>query len=92
MRAYRRAYGRTRLTRAQCTAALCSQAVSDIIRTTLGPRSMLKMLLDASGGASLRRAAACALAGKRCAWRLARVASLTRAGTPLPPPAAQASC
>ena len=26
------------------------QAVSDIIRTTLGPRSMLKMLLDASGG------------------------------------------
>ncbi len=28
-----------------------SQAVADIIRTTLGPRSMLKMLLDASGGA-----------------------------------------
>ena len=27
------------------------QAVADIIRTTLGPRSMLKMLLDASGGA-----------------------------------------
>ena len=26
------------------------QAVADIIRTTLGPRSMLKMLLDASGG------------------------------------------
>lgn len=31
---------------------LCShcQAVADIIRTTLGPRSMLKMLLDAAGG------------------------------------------
>ena len=29
------------------------QAVADIIRTTLGPRSMLKMLLDASGGAGL---------------------------------------
>lgn len=26
------------------------QAVADIIRTTLGPRSMLKMLLDANGG------------------------------------------
>jgi len=26
------------------------KAVADIIRTTLGPRSMLKMLLDASGG------------------------------------------
>lgn len=26
------------------------QAVSDIIRTTLGPRAMLKMILDASGG------------------------------------------
>ena len=28
------------------------QAVADIIRTTLGPRSMLKMLLDATGGTS----------------------------------------
>lgn len=27
-----------------------AQAVSDIIRTTLGPRSMLKMLLDPNGG------------------------------------------
>jgi T-complex protein 1 subunit gamma len=27
-----------------------AKAVADIIRTTLGPRSMLKMLLDASGG------------------------------------------
>jgi len=27
--------------------------VSDIIRTTLGPRSMLKMILDASGGTCL---------------------------------------
>ncbi|KAK6137467.1 hypothetical protein DH2020_028824 [Rehmannia glutinosa] len=27
-----------------------SKAVADIIRTTLGPRSMLKMLLDAAGG------------------------------------------
>ena len=26
------------------------QAVSEIIRTTLGPRSMLKMLLDPMGG------------------------------------------
>lgn len=29
---------------------LLLQAVADIIRTTLGPRAMLKMLLDASGG------------------------------------------
>ena len=27
----------------------CLQAVADIIRTTLGPQSMLKMILDASG-------------------------------------------
>ncbi|XP_039006160.1 T-complex protein 1 subunit gamma-like [Hibiscus syriacus] len=27
-----------------------SKAIADIIRTTLGPRSMLKMLLDAAGG------------------------------------------
>lgn len=26
------------------------QAVADIVRTTLGPQAMLKMLLDASGG------------------------------------------
>lgn len=26
------------------------QAVAEVIRTTLGPRSMLKMLLDAAGG------------------------------------------
>lgn len=31
-----------------CYAEL--QAVADIIRTTLGPRSMLKMLLDPNGG------------------------------------------
>ena len=29
---------------------LYSKAVADIIRTTLGPRSMLKMLLDPMGG------------------------------------------
>ena len=27
-----------------------AKAVSDVVRTTLGPRSMLKMILDASGG------------------------------------------
>ena len=31
-----------------------TQAVSDIIRTTLGPRSMLKMILDASECVSAR--------------------------------------
>ncbi len=34
-------------------SSLGVQAVADVIRTTLGPRSMLKMLLDASGGAAL---------------------------------------
>ena len=34
------------------------QAVADIIRTTLGPRSMLKMLLDPNGGACSLDAAA----------------------------------
>lgn len=34
-----------------CDVVCCYwQAVADIIRTTLGPRSMLKMLLDAQGG------------------------------------------
>ena len=32
------------------THVLAQQAVSDIVRTTLGPRAMLKMLLDSSGG------------------------------------------
>eukprot|EP00887_Chlorella_sp_A99_P000807 scaffold5.g807.t1 len=31
-------------------AAKASAAVADIVRTTLGPRAMLKMLLDANGG------------------------------------------
>lgn len=33
-----------------CVGHLYVQAVADIIRTTLGPRSMLKMLLDSAGG------------------------------------------
>lgn len=31
-------------------ASRACQAVADIVRTTLGPRAMLKMLLDANGG------------------------------------------
>jgi chaperonin GroEL (HSP60 family) len=31
-----------------------AKAVSDVVRTTLGPRSMLKMILDASGGTRVR--------------------------------------
>jgi chaperonin GroEL (HSP60 family) len=34
------------------TLCAAAQAVADIIRTTLGPRSMLKMLLDPNGGAA----------------------------------------
>ncbi|GMH43687.1 hypothetical protein BSKO_11609 [Bryopsis sp. KO-2023] len=36
--------------RAQTTNVMAAKAVADIIRTTLGPQAMLKMLLDASGG------------------------------------------
>mmetsp|Transcript_29671 Transcript_29671/g.87809 ORF Transcript_29671/g.87809 Transcript_29671/m.87809 type:complete len:558 (-) Transcript_29671:3972-5645(-) len=36
--------------KAQLGNITAAKAVADIIRTTLGPRSMLKMLLDASGG------------------------------------------
>lgn len=36
--------------KAQSSNIAAGKAVSDIIRTTLGPRSMLKMILDASGG------------------------------------------
>ena len=41
---------------AQLGNILAAKAVADIIRTTLGPRSMLKMLLDAAGGEARRRA------------------------------------
>lgn len=37
------------------------QAVADIIRTTLGPRSMLKMLLDANGGKPIRSCLQCVM-------------------------------
>ena len=36
--------------KAQFANIAAAKAVSDIIRTTLGPRSMLKMLLDPNGG------------------------------------------
>ncbi|GBG59094.1 hypothetical protein CBR_g24437 [Chara braunii] len=36
--------------KAQLANIQASRAVADIIRTTLGPRSMLKMILDATGG------------------------------------------
>eukprot|EP00899_Mesostigma_viride_P020516 jgi/Mesvir1/28466/Mv15887-RA.1 len=36
--------------KAQFANIAAAKAVADIIRTTLGPRSMLKMLLDATGG------------------------------------------
>ena len=35
---------------AQLGNIAAGKAIADIIRTTLGPRSMLKMLLDAMGG------------------------------------------
>lgn len=35
---------------AQAANIKAARAVSDIVRTTLGPRSMLKMLLDPMGG------------------------------------------
>lgn len=35
---------------AQAANIKAAKAVSDIVRTTLGPRSMLKMLLDPMGG------------------------------------------
>ena len=37
--------------KAQLGNIAAAKAVADTIRTTLGPRSMLKMILDASGGA-----------------------------------------
>jgi hypothetical protein len=47
----RRASERIVLSNPRSLRSLSPQAVADIIRTTLGPRSMLKMLLDANGGA-----------------------------------------
>jgi len=35
---------------AQASNIKAARAVSDIVRTTLGPKSMLKMLLDPMGG------------------------------------------
>ncbi len=36
--------------KAQAANIKAAKAVSDIVRTTLGPKSMLKMLLDPMGG------------------------------------------
>ena len=36
--------------KAQLANIMASKSVADIIRTTLGPRSMLKMILDPMGG------------------------------------------
>ena len=36
--------------KAQAANIKAAKAVSDIVRTTLGPKSMLKMLLDQMGG------------------------------------------
>ena len=36
--------------KAQMQNISAAKAVADVVRTTLGPRSMLKMILDASGG------------------------------------------
>lgn len=48
-----------------------AKAVSDIIRTTLGPRSMLKMILDASGGTTTTTTTT-HIASSRESTRLAR--------------------
>ena len=50
-----------------------AKAVSDIIRTTLGPRSMLKMILDASGGTTTTTTTTTThIASSRESTRLAR--------------------
>jgi chaperonin GroEL (HSP60 family) len=49
-----------------------AKAVSDIIRTTLGPRSMLKMILDASGGTKTTTTTTTHIASSRESTRLAR--------------------
>jgi len=46
--------GSRRDTRGHNLTGRVTQAVSDIVRTTLGPRSMLKMLLDPMGGIGAR--------------------------------------
>jgi T-complex protein 1 subunit gamma len=53
----KRETGRT----AQMGNIMATRAVSDIIRTTLGPRSMLKMLLDPMGGIVLTNDGNCIL-------------------------------
>lgn len=47
--------------KAQMGNIMAARAVSDIIRTTLGPRSMLKMLLDPMGGIVLTNDGNCIL-------------------------------
>mmetsp|Transcript_15244 Transcript_15244/g.17751 ORF Transcript_15244/g.17751 Transcript_15244/m.17751 type:complete len:557 (+) Transcript_15244:148-1818(+) len=46
---------------AQLSNIVAARAVSDIIRTTLGPRSMLKMLLDPMGGVVITNDGNCIL-------------------------------
>ena len=48
---------------AQLGNIAAAKAVADIIRTTLGPRSMLKMLLDPMGGIVMTNDGNCILRG-----------------------------
>lgn len=73
--------------RPACRAASLPQAVADIVRTTLGPRAMLKMLLDANGGIVLTNDGAAGWAGVVGSSRAAPASPLLLAGAWSPPAA-----
>ncbi len=83
--------------KAQLSNIQAAKAVADIIRTTLGPRSMLKMLLDPLGGIVMTNDGNAILReinvgwhfhAPFASWQLAFIRPLTltfrRSNTPLP--------
>jgi hypothetical protein len=83
--------------KAQLSNIQAAKAVADIIRTTLGPRSMLKMLLDPLGGIVMTNDGNAILReinvgwlfhAPSASWQLASIRPLTltsrRSNTPLP--------
>lgn len=56
--------------KAQLSNIQAAKAVADIIRTTLGPRSMLKMLLDPLGGIVMTNDGNAILREINVSWRI----------------------
>jgi T-complex protein 1 subunit gamma len=71
---------------AQAANIKAAKAVSDIVRTTLGPKSMLKMLLDPMGGIVLTNDGNAILREVRLFQNTNQILHRSTSTTPLPSP------